>query len=226
MTFVSASARRPSARRTSRLPLVAGGAQVGEAVHDDDVLGAEAARELERLLQPLADAEVGEDPPGLVDDDDPLGVRSSVSASIIACSQAVAQVIRIPSAVRVGVEDGAEVEHDERRVEVEAGRRRAVEHAAQVAAAELVERERHRPRPRSRSPSTSIASASPISPVGWSRTSTTSGSVGSSSARSLEDVERLLAGALLLRRRAAARAPAAATRVEQVELPLRRRRAG
>ena len=66
---------------------------------------------------------------------------------------------------------------------------------------------------------TSIASASAISPVGWTRTSTTSGRVGSPSERRASTSERLLAGALLLRRER----PFERGRgdgVEEVELPL------
>ena len=55
-----ASGRRaagPSASSRSRLPAAPAADEVGEPVHDDDVLDAVAARELERRLQPLADAE-------------------------------------------------------------------------------------------------------------------------------------------------------------------------
>src|SRR5581483_1874060 len=50
--------------------LGAGRAQVGKAMHHHDVLRTEPSRELERLLEPLADSEVRKDPPRLVDDDD------------------------------------------------------------------------------------------------------------------------------------------------------------
>lgn len=82
---VSASARRPSARRASRVPS-APAAQVGEAVHDDDVLDPVGARMLEGVLQPLTDAEVAEDPPRLIDDDDQLVAAGAVGRISLAAA--------------------------------------------------------------------------------------------------------------------------------------------
>ena len=53
----------------------AGRGEIGEPVHDDDVLDAVATRELERGLQPLADAEDRERAPRLVEDVDDLRRR-------------------------------------------------------------------------------------------------------------------------------------------------------
>ena len=122
----------------------AGGVQVREPVQHDDVLRAERARELERLLQPLADAEVREDPPGLVDDDDPL-FAPLVSLRFEHRLQPRCRTgHEDPERRRVRVQHRAEVEDDERRGKLEARRRRPVEHAAKVPGAELIEGEGHR----------------------------------------------------------------------------------
>ena len=187
-------------------------------MHDDDVLRAEAARELERLLQPLADAEVGEDPPGFVDDDDPLreplvGLRLDLGLQPGGRARH-----QDPERGRVRVQDGPEVEDDERRVEVEARRGRAVEHPAEVPAAELVEREGHRAHRVGDLVDLHRERVGHLA-GGMKRTSTTSGRVGSSIGASCENEQRLLAGALLLgRERPLERG--GGDGVEEVELPL------
>src|SRR5919201_6472221 len=120
-----------------------GRAQVGQAVQDDDVLRPDCARELERLLEPLADAEVRQDSPAFVDKDDPLRaplVALRLDHRLQPGGRAGHQD---PERGGVRVQDGTQVEDNERRVEVEAPGRRAVEHPAQVPRAELVERESH-----------------------------------------------------------------------------------
>ena len=77
-----------------------------------------------------------------------FALRSSVSASIIAWSQAVAQVMRIPSAVVCVLRTARRLRTTRGALEIEPGRSRPVEHPAQVSGAELVEREGHRTRRR------------------------------------------------------------------------------
>ena len=72
-----------------------------------------------------------------------FAARSSVSASICACSQAVAQVMRIPSAVVWVFRTARRLRTTSGRVEVEPGRGRSVEHALEISGAQLVDRERH-----------------------------------------------------------------------------------
>ena len=119
--------------------------KVGEPVQDHDILSAEGAGELERLLEPLADAEAGEDAPALVDDDDSLRPARVGLGFDHRLQPRRGAGHQDPERGGMRVEDSPEVEDDERRVEVEAGRGRTVKHAAQVAGAELVERERHWP---------------------------------------------------------------------------------
>ena len=125
--------------------LGASGAEVGEPVQDDYVLGAEGPGELERLLQPLADSEAGEDPPALVDDDDPLCTPLICLRLDHRLQPGGRAGHQDPERCRVRIQDRAQVEDDEWRVKVEPTRSRAVEHAVQVPGAKLVERERHGP---------------------------------------------------------------------------------
>ena len=192
-----------------------GGAQVGEAVQDDEVLGAEGAGELERLLEPFADAEAGEDAPASSTTTIRFVLRSSVSASIIACSQAVAQVIRIPSAAvcvlrtarRLSTTSGARVEPgwSVRRTCRAGSRCKSWSSANAIGRTTFA------------MSTTSIASASAISAGGWTSTSTTSGSVGSRPERRASTTiaswpARFSSGVRSLER-------GRGDRVEEVELP-------
>jgi len=83
----------------------AGGLEVGEAVDDDDVLGAVAARELEGLLQPLPHPDLADDLPALVVDADDLagvlvaGFGAVAQGSLMTARwNAAAQIIRMPIA--------------------------------------------------------------------------------------------------------------------------------
>ena len=89
-------------------------------MHDDDVLCSEAARKLEGLLQPLPDTQVGEDPPRLVDDDDPLRgapVRLGLDLRLQPCGCAGHQD---SERRRVRVQHRPEVEDHKWCVEIEA----------------------------------------------------------------------------------------------------------
>ena len=147
-----------------------------------------------------------------------FALRSSVSASIIAWSQAVAQVMRIPSAVVCVLSTARRLRTTRGAPRSRPGRRRPVEHPAgfpeqswssanaigRVAAA---------------SSSDGIASASAISPGAWMSTSTTRGQSRLAGRPPLDDVERLLRRSLLLgRERPLERGRR--DRVEEVELPL------
>jgi hypothetical protein len=119
----------------------------------------------------------------------------------------------------VGVEDGAEIEHDQWRVEVEAGRCRPVEHAAQVSGAELVERERQWP---DADGDLLYLHGEGVGHVrGRMQKHVDDCGEGRLAVRSaLEDVERFLAGALFLRRQRPLQG-GRCDRVEQAQLPLR-----
>ena len=114
-------------------------------------------------------------------------LRSSVSASIIACSQAVAQVIRIPSAAVC-------VLRTARRLRTTSGASRSSPRV--VGPSNMPRRFPEQSwssanaigRTAFAISETSIASASAISALGWTSTSTTAGSVGSPSERRAKTV--------------------------------------
>lgn len=116
----------------------------------DDVLNAVGAGELEGALQPFGYAEVGGDSPRLVDRDDDLrpvalaGLRGALSLHDDALQPRGGAGHQ--DAQRRGVLHGAQVEDDQGRVQVEAGRGPPVEHAAQVSLAESLQREGDAPR--------------------------------------------------------------------------------
>ncbi len=106
-----------------------GGAEVREPVQHGHVGHAVGAGELPGRLQPPGDTEVGRIAQASSTTTRCAADRPALGTA--ACSHAVAQVMRMPE--RGGAVHGGQVEHDERRVEVAARRRRAVEHPAQVA---------------------------------------------------------------------------------------------
>jgi hypothetical protein len=113
---------------------------IGELVQHHQVHHAELAGELEVGLKPLAQTGVLNDLPRFVGD---------VDQSLAAGALGGAGQQRTHPSRRAGHQDadrgrvahGVQVEHEQFRVEVQAGSRRAVEHAAQRALAQVLESE-------------------------------------------------------------------------------------